>query len=100
MTVIKRRVRVTAPNWPQLNTGLHPDVKKAFANLQQEILVAMARGSIKEADVYSKLSLLLHHTEQDFDELLTLYKKPLPAATEQEHKEKITTYIITQRESD
>lgn len=69
--------------------------KKAFTNLQKEILVAIAMAPVKEAGVYLKLAYLLINTEDDFNKLLKLYKKPLSAATEQEHKVNIHLHYNT-----
>lgn len=106
MSIIRKQLQGTkAPDWPQLREtdGLLPGVKKAFDNLQKEILVAIAIAPLKEAQIYCKLSHILSCAEKDFGELLKMCeavrKKPLPAATEQEHI-KITTYIISRKGSE
>jgi len=89
LSIIRKQLQNTkAPDWQQLRDtdGLLPGVKNAFGKLQMEILVAIAMAPPKEAQIYCKMSHLLSCVEKDFGELLKLYKKPLSAATEQEHK--------------
>jgi len=92
LSIIRKQPDAKAPDWQQLQDtdGLLPGVKNAFGKLQMEILVAIAMAPVKQAQIYCKMSHLLSCVEKDFSELLrmseTVRKKPLSAATEQEHK--------------
>jgi len=107
LSIIRKQLQNTkAPDWPQLREtdGLLPEVKIAFANLQKEILVAIAVAPVKQASIYLKLAYLLINTEDDFGELLKMCeavrKKPLPEATEQEHKINIHLHYNTKKARD
>jgi hypothetical protein len=54
LAVIKRRVRVTAPNWPQFEQkGISPEVTRALANLHAELVMATLEETDERAYVYS-----------------------------------------------
>lgn len=54
MAVIKGRVRVTAPNWPQFEQkGISPEVTRALANLHAELVLATLEETDERAYVYS-----------------------------------------------
>jgi hypothetical protein len=75
---------------------LSPSVKRAFLNLQIAIVqTIMSDDSTndREVDAYRRMGKMLLIVQKDYEELFRYYKlakqkkKPLSAATEQEHKE-------------
>jgi hypothetical protein len=54
LAVIKRRVRVTAPNWPQFGQkGISPEVTRALANLHAELVRATLEETEERSCIYS-----------------------------------------------
>ena len=54
MRIIKGRVRVTAPNWPQFEQkGMSPEVTRALANLHAALILATLEETDERAYVYS-----------------------------------------------
>lgn len=71
MAVIKGRVRVTAPNWPQFEQkGISPEVTRALANLHAELVLATLEETDERAYVYSKFGKKLLDLTNTLDEQL------------------------------
>ena len=71
MAVIKRRVRVTAPNWPQFGQkGVSPEVARALANLHAELVRATLEETDERAYVYSNFGKKLLDLTNTLDEQL------------------------------
>lgn len=71
MTVIKRRVRVTAPNWPQFEQeGVSPEVTRALANLHAALILATLEEPEERAYIYSKFGKSLLEMTGALDEML------------------------------
>jgi hypothetical protein len=71
LAVIKGRVRVTAPNWPQFEQkGISPEVTRALANLHAELVLATLEETDERAYVYSRFGKSLLELTDALEDML------------------------------
>jgi hypothetical protein len=71
LAVIKGRVRVTAPNWPQFEQkGISPEVTRALANLHAELVLATLEETDERAALYSMFGKVILEATDVLDDTL------------------------------
>lgn len=71
MRIIKGRVRVAAPDWPQFEKGgIAPEVLRALANLHVELVRATLEESDERAALYSMFGKVILEATDTLDDTL------------------------------